>query len=83
MANTPKLEHDAIAPNLHVAAKWLRENLGFDIVVSPRFNSNTGIRVGYFWRISQRTDLRDDKVYKSYENALEAAIRTLLAPFYE
>lgn len=70
------------APSLHHAAKWLREELGVDLVISPRFNSRTGDRIGYFWRWSQRTDVNmHPKIHKSYEAALSDAISTVLDQF--
>ncbi|MCM1093773.1 MAG: hypothetical protein NC421_07455 [Lachnospiraceae bacterium] len=66
-------------PTLHTAAKWLREELGIDIVISPRFDSSTGDRIGYFWRWSQRTDVNMyPKTHKTYEAALSEAISTIL-----
>lgn len=71
------------APTVCDAAKFLREELGADLVVSPKFNSKTGIRIGYFWRWSQRTDVIDNKTYRTYEVALSAGISTVLEPFKE
>lgn len=69
---TPKMRIDQ-------AAKWLREELGADLVVSPRFDSETGERKGYFCRWSQRTDLLMDKAtYRTYETALSVAIGEVL-----
>ncbi|WP_300804409.1 hypothetical protein [uncultured Duncaniella sp.] len=69
-------------PTIHTAAKWLREELGVDLVISPRFNSRTGDRIGYFWRWSQRTDVNmNPKTHKSYEAALADAISTVLDMF--
>ena len=69
---------DAITlPKLRIdqAAKWLREQYGVDLVVSPRFDSATGERKGYFVRWSQRTDLQIDKAtYRTYEVALSVGI---------
>lgn len=73
-----------ILPHLRIdqAAKWLREEWGIDIVISPRFNSNTGDRIGYFWRWSQRTDVNmRPKNHKSYESAMSNAISTVLNQF--
>ena len=73
---------DAILlPNLRIdqAAKWLREKLGIDLVVSPRFDSHTGERKGYFCRCSQRTDLLMDKAtYRTYDTALSIGIGIVL-----
>lgn len=69
------------APTLYYAAKWLREVHGADIVVSPRFDSNTGDRIGYFWRWSQRTDVKDENSYESFEDALSAGIDAVIEPF--
>lgn len=70
------------APSLHHAAKWLREELGVDLVISPRFNSRTADRIGYFWRWSQRTDVNmHPKTHNSYEAALSNAISTVLDQF--
>ena len=73
---------DAILlPNLRIdqAAKWLREELGIDLVVSPRFDSYTGERKGYFCRWSQRTDLLMDKAtYRTYDTALSIGIGIVL-----
>lgn len=33
-------------PAIESAAKFLREELGADLVVSPKFNSKTGDRIG-------------------------------------
>lgn len=72
---TPKLRIDQ-------AAQWLREEMGIDIIVRPRFNSKTGDRVGYFWQWPQRTDVNmNPKTHKSYESALSDAISTILKPF--
>lgn len=72
---TPKLRIDQ-------AAQWLREEMGIDIIVRPRFNSKTGDRVGYFWQWPQRTDVNmKPKTHKSYESALSDAISTILKPF--
>lgn len=61
------------------AAKYLREELGIDIVISPKFNSNTGDRIGYFWRWSQRTDVNiQPKTHRSYESALLDALKEIL-----
>ncbi len=65
------------------AAKFLREELGADLVVSPKFNSKTGDRIGYFWRWSQRTDKIDNKTYRTFEAALSAGISVVLEPFKE
>ena len=72
-----------IVPTVNVAAKFLREEIGADLVVSPRFNSKTGDRIGYFWRWSQRTDVIDNKTYKTFEGALFAGISKVLEPFIE
>ena len=70
------------APSLHHIAKWLREELGVDLVISPRFDSETGDRIGYFWRWSQRTDVNMyPKILHSYEAALSDAISTVLDLF--
>ena len=69
------------APTVCDAAKFLREELGADLVVSPKFNSKTGVRIGYFWRWSQRTDVIDNKTYRTYEDALAAGISAVLEPF--
>lgn len=71
------------APTLTFAAQWLRETMGADLVVSPRFNSKTGERIGYFWRWAQRTDVIDEKTYKSHDRALSAGISKILEPFKE
>lgn len=68
---------------VEAAAKFLREELGADLVVSPKFNSKTGDRIGYFWRWSQRTDKIDDKTYRTFEAALSAGITVVLEPFKE
>lgn len=61
------------------AAKYLREELGIDIVISPKFNSKTGNRIGYFWRWSQRTDVNiQPKTHRSYESALCDALKEIL-----
>ena len=78
-----KLGFDIDAPTIYDAAKFLREELGADLVVSPRFNSKTGDRIGYFWRWSQRTDVIDNKTYRTFEAALSAGISTVLEPFKE
>lgn len=68
-------------PNLYDAAKWMREAIGIDIVVSPRFESETGYRIGYFWRWSQRTDVNmGPTIQDTYEDALSNAITTILEP---
>lgn len=60
---------------LDQALSWFREELGIDIVVSPRFNSNTGDRIGYFWYWSQRTDIdKREMTFARYEYAQNAAI---------
>lgn len=70
------------APTLAQAQKWLREERGIDIVISPRFDSNSGERIGYFWQWRQRTDVSmNPKTHKSYELALSDAISTILKPF--
>jgi hypothetical protein len=71
------------APTVCDAAKFLREELGADLVVSPKFNSKTGVRIGYFWRWSQRTDMIDNKTYRTFETALSAGISAVLEPFKE
>lgn len=71
------------APTIYESAKFLREELGADLVVSPKFNSNTGDRIGYFWRWSQRTDVIDNKTYRTFEGALSAGISKVLEPFKE
>lgn len=68
------------APTVCDAAKFLREELGADLVVSPKFNSKTGVRIGYFWRWSQRTDVIDNKTYRTFEVALSAGISAVLEP---
>lgn len=68
-------------PTIYESAKFLREELGVDLVVSPKFNSKTGNRIGYFWRWSQRTDKIDNKTYRTFEAALSAGISTVLEPF--
>jgi hypothetical protein len=73
--------HTTSVLSLYHAAKWLREVHGVDIVVSPRFDSNIGNRIGYFWRWSQRTDVKDEIVYKNYEGALSAGIDAVIEPF--
>ena len=78
-----KLGFNIDAPTIYDAAKFLREEWGADLVVSPKFNSNTGNRIGYFWRWSQRTDVRDNKTYRTYECALSAGISAVLEPFKE
>lgn len=70
-------------PAIESAAKFLREELGADLVVSPKFNSKTGDRIGYFWRWSQRTDMIDNKTYRTFEAALSAGISVVLEPFKE
>ena len=74
---------NASTPTIYEAAKFLREERGVDLVVSPRFNSKTGDRIGYFWRWSQRTDVIDNRIYKTFEGALFAAISNVLEPFKE
>ena len=71
------------APTVCDVAKFLREEHGVDLVVSPKFNSNTGDRIGYFWRWSQRTDVIDNKTYRTFEGALSAGISKVLEPFKE
>lgn len=71
------------APSVTHAAAFLREELGVDLVVSPRFNSKTGDRIGYFWRWAQRTDVIDNKTYKAFDKALSAGISKVLEPFKE
>lgn len=71
------------APTVCDAAKFLREELGADLVVSPKFNSKTGVRIGYFWRRPQRTDMIDNKTYRTFETALSAGISAVLEPFKE
>lgn len=70
-------------PTVETAAKFLREEIGADLVVSPKFNSKTGDRIGYFWRWSQRTDKIDNKTYRTFEAALSAGISVVLEPFKE
>lgn len=76
---------DAVAlPKLSIdqATKWLREQCGVDLVVSPRFDSETGERKGYFVRWCQRTDLPIDKAtYRTYEVALSVGIGNVLHQF--
>ena len=79
--NETKIETSA--PTVCDAAKFLREELGADLVVSPKFNSKTGDRIGYFWRWSQRTDKIDNKTYRTFEAALSAGISVVLEPFKE
>lgn len=80
----PKEKKVAVTlPTIETAAKFLREELGADLVVSPKFNSKTGDRIGYFWRWSQRTDKIDDKTYRTFEAALSAGISMVLEPFKE
>lgn len=71
------------APTIYESAKFLREERGIDLVVSPKFNSKTGDRIGYFWRWSQRTDVIDTKTYRTFEAALSAGISMVLEPFKE
>lgn len=71
------------APTVCDSAKFLREEHGVDLVVSPKFNSKTGDRIGYFWRWPQRTDVIDNKTYRTYEGALAAGISAVLEPFIE
>lgn len=78
-----KLGFDIDAPTIYDAAKFLREEWGADLVVSPRFNSKTGDRIGYFWRWSQRIDVIDNKTYRTFEAALSAGISMVLEPFKE
>lgn len=78
-----KLGFDIPAPTIYDAAKFLREELGADLVVSPRFNSKTGDRIGYFWRWPQRTDVIDNKTYRTFEGAFSAGISKVLEPFKE
>lgn len=78
-----KLGFDIDNPTIHDAAKFLREEWVADLVVSPRFNSKTGDRIGYFWRWSQRTDVIDNKTYRTYEGALSTGISKVLEPFKE
>lgn len=78
-----KLGFDAVAPTIYDAAKFLREERGVDLVVSPKFNSKTGDRIGYFWRWPQRTDVIDNKTHRTYEGALSAGISKVLEPFKE
>lgn len=70
-------------PTIEEVAKFLREERGIDLVVSPKFNSKTGDRIGYFWRWSQRTDMIDNKTYRTFEAALSAGISVVLEPFKE
>lgn len=70
-----------ILPKMRIdqAVKYLRDVCGVDIVISPKFNSETGDRVGYFWRWSQRTDVNmNPKTHRSYESALIDAIEEIL-----
>lgn len=78
-----KLGFNIDTPTIYDAAKFLREELGADLVVSPKFNSKTGDRIGYFWRWSQRTDMIDNKTYRTFEAALSAGISVVLKPFKE
>ena len=76
-----KITSALVLPRMRIdqAAKWLREEWGIDLVISPRFDSDTGERIGYFWRWSQRTDVNMcPKVLHSYEAALSDAISTIL-----
>lgn len=74
--------NDISAPTLAKAANWFREELGADLVVGPRFNSNTGERIGYFWYWAQRTDVSDRSIiYPSYDEALSAGISAILKNF--
>ena len=67
------------APLLTEAAQFLREDLGIDIVVQPRFDSGTGERKGYFWRWVQRTDVNmNPKTHEGYEAALSEALTVIL-----
>lgn len=71
----------AMFPKMRIdeAAKYLREKLGIDIVISPRFNSETGDKIGYFWRWSQRTDVNlNPKLFRTYEAALSDALNVIL-----
>lgn len=70
-------------PTVETAAKFLREEIGADLVVSPKFNSKTGDRIGYFWRWSQRTYVIDNKTYRTFEGALSAGISKVLELFNE
>lgn len=73
-----------LSPKLRIdqAARWLREEMGIDIIVRPKFNSQTGDRIGYFWQWPQRTDVNmNPRTHKSYESALLNAISTILKPF--
>jgi len=66
--------------------EWDKDELqgwGVDLVVSPKFNSKTGDRIGYFWRWPQRTDVIDNKTYRTFEGALSAGISAVLEPFKE
>lgn len=70
-----------LTPQMRIdqAAKWLREERGIDIIISPKFNSKNGDRIGYFWRWSQRTDVNmNPKTHRSYESALADAINEIL-----
>ena len=78
-----KLGFDINAPTIYGATKFLREEWGADLVVSPKFNSKTGDRIGYFWRWPQRTDVIDNKTYRTYEGALSAGISAVLETFKE
>lgn len=76
-------KHIYSAPTLYDAARWLRESLGVDLVVSPKFNSSTGERKGYFCYWSQRTDVDlRDKVLPTYEEALSAGLDAVLSQFF-
>lgn len=77
------LGFNAPAPTIYETAKFLREDRGIDLVVSLRFNSKTGDRVGYFWRWPQRTDVIDNKIYKTFEGALTAGISKVMESFKE
>lgn len=70
---------DISAPTLAKAANWFREELGVDLVVSPRFNSTTGERIGYFWYWAQRTDIGNrNNIYPTHDKALSAGISVVL-----
>lgn len=73
---------DISAPTLAKAANWLREEFGIDLVVSPRFNSITGERIGYFWYWAQRTDVSDRTIiFPSHDKALTAGLSVVLEMF--
>ena len=81
-ANYSDCEIFVSAPTIAQVARWMREKHGVDIVVRPRFNSDTGERIGYFWQCPQNTSVNmHARTHKSYESALSDAISTILKPF--